>query len=475
MTNTTRTSRTTRAGRAACAALAVAGLLTTAACSGGSDSATTSGGGAVVTGAPAALSPSASGFGSSGSPSASASGGVVALTPDVTAKLDSAIQQTMTQAGVPGVIVGYTTPDGSYRKAFGLADPTARTPMTTDLYTRIGSVTKTLTATAVLRLVDQGKMGLDDPISKYVPNVPNGDGITLRELGDMRSGLFNYSQDPDFDQALLGDPTRPFTPDQLLAYSFKHPANFPPNSKFEYSNTNAILLGLAVEKVSGQSLADFVKAQVFDPAGMKSSVFPTDASFPSPHASGVTNQTPNGSVTDATNWDPSWGWAAGAAISNLADLQTWSKVLATGAPLLNPATQAERLKGQGAGLPELEYAFGVFKTHGWIGHNGSLPGYQTVVVYLPAAQASLVIMTNTDISYQGSEPSTLLARAITQIVSPNNVYTLPTAAETGSPTAPGSPSASPSAAPSGSPSVSPPLTPAPSGSATLHVSEGDDS
>ncbi|WP_045691904.1 serine hydrolase domain-containing protein [Streptomyces rubellomurinus] len=458
-----------RSVRAAAAALAVTGLLTTAACSGSPKTAEPAGG-AAVTAEPAALSPSAS-------PSASPSGGVVALTPDVMGKLDAAIQQVMSQASVPGVIVGYTTPDGSYQKAFGLADPGRKVPMSTDLYTRIGSVTKTLTATAVLRLVDQGKVGLDDPISKYVPNVPNGDKITVRELGDMRSGLYNYSLDPDFDHALLSDPTRPFTPDQLLAYSYKHPADFAPDAKFEYSNTNAILLGLLVEKVSGQPLQDFLKAQVFDPAGMKNSVFPTDATFPDPHAHGTTNQTLDGAVADSTDWNPSWGWAAGAAISTLADLQTWSKVLATGTPLIKPDTQAERLKTREAGLPALGYGFGVFNTHGWIGHNGSLPGYQTVVIYLPAAQASLVIMTNTDVSYQGTEPSTLLARAITQIVSPNNVYTLPTPAETGSPTAPGSPSGSPSPSPSAGASRTPlgTTTPAPSGSATLHISEETDS
>ncbi|MFJ8472442.1 serine hydrolase domain-containing protein [Kitasatospora sp. NPDC094011] len=453
------------AGRATAAALALTGLLTTAACSGSSSAPKADS--PVITAEPAALSPSA-GLGSPGSnsPSAasgSATGKVVPLTSDVTAKLDTAIQAVMSQASIPGVTVGYTTPDGSYQKSFGVADKSAGTPMSTDLYQRIGSVTKTFTATAVLELVDQGKVGLDDPVSKYVPNVPNGDSITIRQLGDMRSGLYNYSDDPDFQRIFFNDPDHVFTPDQLLSYSFKHPANFAPDSKFEYCNTNYVLLGLVVEKAGGQPLGDYLKAQVFTPAGLTKTVFPTDATFPDPHAHGYTDQDASGQLTDATTWNPSWGWAAGAAISNLADLTTWSKALATGNPLLKPATQAERLKGRSTGTPGVGYGFGIFNTHGWIGHNGSLPGYQTVVVYLPDAQASLVVQLNTDVQYQGSEPSTLVARAVTQIVSPNNVYTLPSAA-TASPSGAASGSASTSS--SGSPSASSSGAGSPSGGAT---------
>ncbi|MFJ6777412.1 serine hydrolase domain-containing protein, partial [Kitasatospora sp. NPDC091257] len=324
-----------RSVRVASAALALSGLLAVSACSGSTEPARQAG--PAVTAEPAALSPTAT-------PTGSATGAVVPLTPDVTSRLDDAIKQVMSEVSIPGVIVGYTTPDGSYQRTFGVADKDSGTPMSPNLYMRIGSVSKTFTATGVLRLVDQGKVGLDDPISKYVPNVPGGDGITLRELGEMRSGLFNYTLDSDFQQAFFSDPNRPFTPDQLLAYAFKHPANFAPNARFEYSNTNLILLGLVVEKVGGQPLQDFLNQQVFTPAGLTRTSLPTDAAFPDPHAHGYTNQTASGAVEDATTWNPSWGWAAGAVISGLTDLQTWSKVLATGEPLLKPATQAERLK-----------------------------------------------------------------------------------------------------------------------------------
>lgn len=108
-------------------------------------------------------------------------------------------------------------------------------------------------------------------------------------------------------------------------------------------------------------------------------------------------------------------------ISDLQDMRRWARGLATGT-LLSPATQAERLKMLPTGSPGNDYGLGIFDNHGWIGHNGSLPGYESVTVYLPSRRATLVVLINTDIHYQGSEPSTLLAKTITSIVTPENVY-----------------------------------------------------
>ncbi|WP_327284651.1 serine hydrolase domain-containing protein [Streptomyces sp. NBC_01205] len=352
------------------------------------------------------------------------------LTPAVARQLDDAVRKSMSQASVPGVMVSLSAPGkGSYVRAFGVADKATGRSISTDMNMRIGSVTKTFTVTALLQLVDQGKVGLDDPIGKYVSGVPNGGRITLRELAGMRSGLFNYSEDEGFFKALTSNPRRPFTPQELLAYSFKHPVLFEPDAKFYYCNTNLILLGLVVEKQSGQRLNDYINQKVVRPAGLGHTLFPVGAEFPSPHAQGYTDQTASGKVEDAADWNPSWGWAAGAMISDLEDLKTWARVLATGT-LLKPATQAQRLKVVDA-LPGTGYGLGIFNVQGWIGHNGSLPGYQALVVYLPQAKATLTLTLNTDISYQGSEPSTLFGEAITKIVTPDHVFSLPAQPVTG--------------------------------------------
>jgi D-alanyl-D-alanine carboxypeptidase len=340
-------------------------------------------------------------------------------------RLDAAVDQAMKASGVPGAIVGIWSPDGDYVRAFGVADKTTRAPMKTDFYSRIGSVTKTFTVTAVLQLADQGKLSLDDSIAEFVPEVPLGNRITLRQLARMQSGLFNYSAAPEFQQAMFANPRRPFTPRELLNFAFTQPNQFPPGEGFEYCNTNTILLGLVVQKVSGQPLYSYVQDKIVTPLGMSHTTFPTTNAFPEPHAQGYTQQTADGKETTATDWDPSWAWAAGAMISTLDDMRIWAPALATG-ELLTPQMQAQRLQTVGSpGMPPQDgYGLGIFNLGGWIGHNGSLPGYQTVVVYLPDKQISLVIMTNTDIESHGGEPSTALASAITKELTPDHVYSL---------------------------------------------------
>ncbi|MFJ2648488.1 serine hydrolase domain-containing protein [Streptomyces sp. NPDC087420] len=344
------------------------------------------------------------------------------LGPELTARLDKAIEDTRRQAGIPGVVVGLWMPGrGSYVRATGVADTVTHEPMTVDPFVRIGSETKTFTVTALLQLVDDHRIRLDDPISRYVHGVPDGDRITLRQLAEMRSGLFPYTSDADFTHELLSDPERFFTPREVLAYGFRHANTFAPGAQFEYSNTNLVLLGLVIEKVTGHRLADVIDREVLRPAGLRSTLFPRGAEFPEPHPHGYTDQTLSGAVADATDWNPSWAWAAGAMISNLHDLRRWADVVATG-KLLSPQTQAQRLKTLPTGFPGTTYGLGIFETNGWIGHNGSIPGYETVTVYLPSEKATLVIMINTDSTVDGQEPSTLLARAVTAVATPDHVY-----------------------------------------------------
>ncbi|MGW2961071.1 serine hydrolase domain-containing protein [Streptomyces sp. NPDC001220] len=354
------------------------------------------------------------------------------MTPAVASRLDAAVRKVLREADVPGVTVGVWTPGRpDYVRSFGVANRETGQKMSSDLYTRIGSETKMFTVTAVLQLVDQGKVSLDDPVGEYLDGVPNGDRITLRDLAGMRSGLFNYSEDDGFFKALTSDPQRSFTPQELLAYSFKHPVKFQPGRKFDYSNTNLILLGLLVEKESGQRLGDYLREHVLAPAGMSHTVFPTGNEFPTPHPQGYTDQTATGKVEETAGWDPSWAWAAGAMISDLDDLHTWARTAATGVfpdgtTMVGPAVQKQRLTTPSTGIPGAGYGLGIFDVQGWIGHNGSLPGYEALTVYLPSTRTTVVVLLNTDISYRGNiEPSTLFGQAITRIISPAHVFDLP--------------------------------------------------
>ncbi|MGW3493857.1 serine hydrolase domain-containing protein [Streptomyces sp. NPDC001020] len=352
------------------------------------------------------------------------------LTPAVTRQLDEVVQRVMREAHVPGVTVGLWAPGkGSYVRSFGTADRHGGRMMSPDLRMRIGSETKTFTVTALLRLVDQHKVRLDDPIGAYVPGVPGGGTVTLRQLAGMRSGLFDYTDDKGFRRALAADPRRPFTPQQLLHYSFRHPVRSPPGQGYDYSNTNVILLGLVIEKAGGRPLGDFLQASVLAPAGLTHTLFPAGAKFPVPHARGYTDRTVGRKVEDAADWNPSWAWAAGAMISDLRDLRVWARVVATGrladgTALLSPATQRQRLTMLGTTIRGAGYGLGLFDVRGWIGHNGSLPGYESLTVYRPSTHATLVVLLNTDVHHGGPQPSTRFGEAITKIVTPGHVFAL---------------------------------------------------
>src|SRR5262249_61935198 len=131
---------------------------------------------------------------------------------------------------------------------------------------------------------------------------------TLRQLAQMRSGLYNYADDTTKD--LPQQRFRKWTPQELLEVSFRHPLVFPPGSAFDYCNTNTLLLGLVVEKVSGQSLASFIEQNILKPEGMTHTVFPAGAEIPSPYAHGYFKMA-DGKTLDATDWYPSLGWASG--------------------------------------------------------------------------------------------------------------------------------------------------------------------
>lgn len=350
---------------------------------------------------------------------------------DIAAQLDTAIAARLAQMGAPGAIVSVSVPgEVDYVKAFGVADTATNIPMQTDFHTRIGSVTKTFTGTAVLQLVDRGLISLSDPISKYVAGVPNGDAITIDMLGRMRSGLADYTETEYFLNSLyaeapLGPDAFPYPPQRALEEAFKLPVNFAPNTDWEYSNTNTVLLAQVVEKASGLSFGDFLQQNIFGPVGLTQTSYPSNGFLPGPYANGY-NQADDetayaGQIFDATLWNPSWGDAAGKIISNVYDMRTWASTLGRGA-LLNPATQSQRISNGSAVTPTVDYAFAIFNANGWLGHNGDLPGYATVVVYLPERDATVVVLVNSDIPAPHSAGQ--IAYDITTITTPDHLYEL---------------------------------------------------
>ncbi|WP_246001807.1 serine hydrolase domain-containing protein [Allorhizocola rhizosphaerae] len=320
-----------------------------------------------------------------------------ALPVELVAKLDTAAQESFKLAAAPGAIVGVRTPEGTWTAAYGHADPTTQTPMSTDMHMRIGSVTKTFTGTAILQLAQDGRLSLNDPIGKYYPGIPNGDRITLTQLANMTSGVASYYTE-EFLARYFGDPATVFTPDELIAYGVAASPVFEPGGRFDYSNTNTVLLGKVIESVTGEPAAQALQRLIFAPLGLTATSLPdVSPAIPSPHAQGYTLQgvkTP-GQPVDATDWNPSFGWTAGGMISNLADLLTYARALGTGQTLLSTRVQTERLQS----FPSpAGYGFALGCVDGWVGHTGELPGFNTTLFYDTTTDTSVVVMVNSDIS-----------------------------------------------------------------------------
>ena len=176
----------------------------------------------------------------------------VGAQPAYASALRPKLQQIFTDTLTPGAVVLVHSPElGDWTATFGTRALGGADPVTLADHVRIGSNTKTWTGTVILQLVQEGKLTLDDPVSKYRPDVPNGEHITITELLDMRSGLYNYTESLELNQTLDTDPTKAWTPDELLVIAYKNPPYFPPGQAFHYSNTNTVLLGLIIEKLTG--------------------------------------------------------------------------------------------------------------------------------------------------------------------------------------------------------------------------------
>ena len=343
-------------------------------------------------------------------------------------KLQAKMESLIKEINAPGFNVGIWIPgEGEWQNSFGVADKETAEKMSLDNHFRIGSITKTFVITAVLQLVDKGDISLDDKISKYIDNVPNGDKITIRQLANMTSGLANYSEDEEWVKKVIYTKNDRNVPtSELLDVAFKLPPTFVPGKGWHYSNTNTVLLGQVIEKVSGLSLDKYLQENIFTPLALENTSFPLDEKMPSPYAHGYTKQTLDEKEADATFNNPSWTNAAGQMVSTFADLKIWAKALGTGA-LLSEDAFKERLTW--VTLPpntaKRKYGLGVGSNSGWINHTGSLPGYNCVVAYLPEKQAVFVVMINSDMDLVIKEKNVPLTdmvfEAVTKIVTPENV------------------------------------------------------
>ncbi len=334
---------------------------------------------------------------------------------------------------VPGMAVAVTVPgEGSWVGAYGFADTSTKQALNTNDKFRIASITKTFTATAILQLVQQGKLSLSAPINRWVPKVQSSKTITVRMLLNMTSGIYDEGAPGSrLAKRSVFDPSKVWTPQEIVNLAIAHGPAGPPG-RFEYSDTNYVILGVIAQALSGKPIQSLIDSQILRPLHLANTSYPTTPTMPAPATTGYLISADQS--ISAPPIDPSVFGPAGAMISTLGDLQTWAKALATGT-LLPPALQRQRqpslaaaifppLPGTdvSAGLPA-KYGLGVFSLGGLLGHNGGYPGWTSDMFYLPARKATVVVLLNAfDPSFQISDAA---AVSLAQIVLPESVSTTP--------------------------------------------------
>jgi D-alanyl-D-alanine carboxypeptidase len=283
---------------------------------------------------------------------------------------------------------------------------------------RVGSLTKPMVATVILQLADEGRLSLDDSLVRFLPGtLPDGDRVTLRHLLNHTSGIGDYVNDPGFIDAAFLNPSRVWTPQELIAVANGMPRRFTPGEAgyWEYSNTNYVLLGLVAEVAGGVSIAALLLTRVFEPLGMTSTYFSNSTSLVAPFAQGYVdlNGIPNFAVGTLVN--PTVAGAAGAVVSTAGDALRFGEALAAG-ELVSPASHAARLTTVPASrvrLPgesfDIAYGLGVLVGDGWIGHNGAIPGYETEA-YAKMGVGSVVVLVNKSTAAFAARPIAITIR-----------------------------------------------------------------
>lgn len=361
------------------------------------------------------------------------------LKPVDEAALTAVFEENAESLGQPGAVMLIRTPEGEFTATYGVTSPGGSTPVSVDDHIRIGSNTKTWTGTVILQLVQEGKIALDDPVSKFRPDVPNGDNITIEQMLMMRSGLTNYTETLELNTALDEDPQRVWEPEELVAMGLALPPDFEPGTNYHYSNTNTILLGLIAEQLDEKPLSQIYNDRLFVPLGLTETSFPeiADSSIPEPHSDGYfwwTNVNTIGSSklppdlmaeadagtflpNDGTLDNPSWAWSAGSGISTAGELGDWVEALVGGNDaLLDPEMQEARMNSFQSTDPEnpraASYGWNIGQFGQFYGHSGELPGFNSFMGYDPEADVTLVVWANLAPAANGQGPAAWIARKV---------------------------------------------------------------
>lgn len=283
-----------------------------------------------------------------------------------------------------------------WRESFGAADREWDLANTADTKFRLGSITKQFTASAILQLVEQGKLSVDDPIAKYYAEAPAAWAkVTIKHLLTHTSGIPSYTAIPGFFDK---DARLPLTPDGIIKLTRDKPLDFEPGTKYAYDNTGYILLGYVIEKISGETYADYVTQHIFEPLGMKDTGYDVTGEILRHRASGY--QGSKSGWKNADFLDMSLPYAAGSLYSTTGDLLIWDRALADG-KILTPASRAAMFTDYN------RYGFGwrvdTVGGHERVGHGGGINGFSTGISRYPKDGVVAIVLAN----YNASPSNTI--------------------------------------------------------------------
>ncbi|MGH0589399.1 serine hydrolase domain-containing protein [Bacillus mycoides] len=296
-----------------------------------------------------------------------------------------AVRDTL-QLGFPGVLAKTSEGGKTWSYAAGVANLSSKKPMKTDFRFRIGSVTKTFTATVVLQLAEENSLNLDDSIEKWLPGVIQGNGyddkqITIRQLLNHTSGIAEYTRSKGFN---LMDTKKSYRAEELVKMGISMPPDFAPGKSWSYSNTGYVLLGILIEKVTGNSYAEEIENRIIEPLELSNTFLPGNSSVipGTKHARGYIQLDGASEPKDVTYYNPSMGSSAGDMISTADDLNKFFSYL-LGGKLLKEQQLKQMLTTVPTGEDALgRYGLGIYETNLpngvsiW-GHGGSIPGFVT--------------------------------------------------------------------------------------------------
>ncbi len=318
--------------------------------------------------------------------------------PTVAGRLQAALDQAVS-GGLPGAALAVRGDDFSFDGVAGVEDIATAVPLTRNHRFYLGSIGKTYTAVATIRLAADGLLSLDDPITRWLPaaigdRIPGGDAISIRSLLNHTSGIVDFRAD-EWDAAFIEDPTIHWANSDVLPLFLDKPLGFLPTTDYAYSNSNYVLAALIAEQASGLAMQDLVRNYIIAPLGLQDTAHGYEAQGLANFAHGYLDGF--GDIIDTAPWYNHYGIADGGMQSSAADLAAFVRQVLNGDSVLNDPQRAEFLKPSGAGNPPSIYGLGIEIIAGKnpesyiYQHAGKNEGYQALFIHMATPTESLTV------------------------------------------------------------------------------------